>query len=282
MPSSPRIAWYCIRNSLLLAEYGVADLVDRLDLKLRTTAARTFNAVNWRGGAVYTVRPDFTFYGQYSTATDAVSNIISMAPEQQIFDLTPGTQVEVGTKNFLWNGRGEWTLAGYRIVKRKLLIPDPNNPLVRQQVGQQSSRGIEISAGVTPFYSIRIDANAGILQARYDDFTELVNNVLISRNGRTPTNIPQQVANLWVSWHLAGWQFQTGLRYVGSRFQDNANTVTASSYRVADGSIRRRLSEGVTMDIRASNLFDTLYSRAFPEPLHGPPASARLEQSRFR
>jgi len=40
-----------------------------------------------------------------------------------------------------WDQRGEWTLAAYRIVKKKLLTDNPGSPTHKQQVGQQSSNG---------------------------------------------------------------------------------------------------------------------------------------------
>ena len=64
-------------------------------------------------------------YGQYATATDPVNTLISLSVAEQSFELTPGRQVEGGLKQSLKNGRAEWTFAAYRIVKEKLLVPDP-------------------------------------------------------------------------------------------------------------------------------------------------------------
>lgn len=82
------------------------------------------------------------------TATDAVGTLLTLSPAQQLFDLTPGRQIEVGAKQSFASGRGEWTVAGYQIVKKKLLVPDPNNPTLQQQIGQQSSKGIELSTAL--------------------------------------------------------------------------------------------------------------------------------------
>ena len=247
--------------------------VDRDALRLGTTASRTFTPANWRGGLVYALRPDVTFYGQYATATDAVGTLLTLSPEQQLFDLTPGRQIEVGAKQSFANGRGEWTVAGYQIVKEKLLVPDPNNPTLRQQIGQQSSKGIELSASIDVGAGLRVDSSLAMLDARYDDFTEVIGGVVTSWAGNTPTNVPERVGSLWLAWNLPRqWLVQGGLRYIGSRYLNNANTVTTPAATVVDASVRRRLTQRVSVDVRATNLFDKFYLQSVsgaPIPLRG-------------
>jgi len=251
--------------------------IDRRDLRVGGSAQRTFTPVNWRTGLVFAPVRNFSLYGQYATATDAVGTLLTLSPEQQLFDLTPGRQVEVGAKRSFMNGRAEVTVAGYHIVKRKLLIPDPDNPLRQQQVGQQSSKGIEATLALIPFTGVRIEANTGILHAKFDEFRENVSGVVIVRDGNTPANVPQQTANLWVSYSfLGGWEAQGGLRFVGSRYLNTANTGTTPSYTVTDLSLRRRLTESMTADIRVANLFDKLYLQSVTGSNTAPPSRGRV------
>ncbi|HXQ04058.1 MAG TPA: TonB-dependent receptor, partial [Bradyrhizobium sp.] len=98
---------------------------------------KSFSATSWRAGAVYAPVKDLAFYGQFSTAVDPVGNLITLTLPNKDFQLATGKQAEIGVKQSFWGGRGEWTLAGYRIVKNNLLTPDPNDPTKVQQVGQQ-------------------------------------------------------------------------------------------------------------------------------------------------
>jgi iron complex outermembrane recepter protein len=247
--------------------------IDRDALRLGTSAGRTFRPTNGRAGMVYSVRQDLSLYGQYATATDAVSTLLTLSPEQQLYDLTPGRQIEFGAKQSIANGRGEWTVAGYQIVKEKLLVPDPNNPVLRQQIGKQSSRGFEGSAALLVGGGLRVEANAALLDARYDDFTELVAGVLTSWAGRTPTNVPERIANLWLTWTTPWqWQVQGGLRYMGSRFLNNANNVSTPANTLVDAGVRRRLTDSLNLDLRATNLLDRFYLQSVsgaPIPLRG-------------
>jgi iron complex outermembrane receptor protein len=258
-----------VTGGVRLDRYHVERVAQRVD----TTSARSFTPVNWRGGVVYALRPQLTFYGQYATATDAVGTLLTLSPAQQLFDLTPGRQVEAGAKQSLANGRAEWTAAVYHIVKEKLLVPDPNNPTLRQQIGQQSSRGVEVTASANIALGLRADATIALLDARYDDFTEVVSGVLTSWAGHTPTNTPERVGSLWLTWNLpVRFQVQGGLRYMGTRYLNNANAVTTPAVTVVDAGVRHRLTDLVSIDVRATNLFDKLYLQSVsgaPIPLRG-------------
>jgi iron complex outermembrane receptor protein len=62
--------------------------VDRRDLRVGGSASRIFTPVNWRTGLVFAPRKTFSIYGQYATATDAVGSLLTLSPDQQLFDLT--------------------------------------------------------------------------------------------------------------------------------------------------------------------------------------------------
>ncbi len=257
--------------------------VERQDLVTAATSERTFTPATWRGGAVYTVRSGLAIYGQYATATDAIGNIISQSAAQHVFDLTEGRQVEVGAKQSFWNNRAEWTVAGYRIIKENLLAPDPLNPGTSLQIGQQSSRGFEATTSLMLPGEIRLDANAALLDARFDDFAENVGGVLLSRVGNTPPAVPERMANLWLTWDPSPrWQARGGVRYVGPRFLNNANSVSTPSYTVVDAGVRRRINERVALDLRIFNLFDTFYAHNIyggtlaPQWLLGRPRAAEF------
>ena len=72
-------------------------------------------------------------------------------------------------------------------------MPDPLDSLRRLQVGQQSSQRDRAVDRACPLNSqLRVDANMSALNARYDDFTEVVGGVLTSWNGKTPDRHPQR------------------------------------------------------------------------------------------
>ncbi|WP_142846598.1 TonB-dependent siderophore receptor [Telmatospirillum sp. J64-1] len=238
-----------------------APKVQRDDLIGGTRYSKTFHTTSWRAGAVYEALPGLALYGQYATAVDPVGNLISMNPTQIDWELSTGRQVEVGIKHSFLGGRGEWTLAGFHIVKDNLLTRDPDNPAVTVQVGEQSSRGIEASLSLGLWEGVRLDANGTILDARYDEFVQSVGGTAVSYAGNVPRNIPERVANVWASWAFApAWEAMAGMQYVGRTYSDDANLYSRPSYTVFNLGLDHRPTDNTKLSLRAFNLFDEVYA----------------------
>jgi iron complex outermembrane receptor protein len=255
-------------------------VINRTDLVTPANGfVKSFSATSWRVGTVYNPVKDLALYGQYSTAVDPVGNLITLATTQKDFQLSTGKQAEVGIKQSFWQGRGEWTLAGYQIVKNNLLARDPNNPALTQQIGQQSSRGVEASIGLVLDYGWRIDANTAWLRAKYDDFVQSVNGVAVNFAGNVPVNVPQQVSNVWLTWAFApNWSVNGGVQIVGKTFADNANTLAHPAYNLVNAGVQWKPDANTTLSLRVYNLFDTIYatSGGTTQWLLGIPRTAEL------
>lgn len=257
--------------------------VERRNLVNGTLAERTYTPGSWRGGGVYAAMPALSLYGQVATATDTIGDMISNSPGALLRDPTTGRQIEAGVKQSLWGQRAEWTFAGYHIVKEKLLTPVPGRPGELQQIGQQSSRGVEATAAVNFPVGLRVEGNIALLDARFDDFSEEIGDVLVSRDGNTPPSVPERSINLWLTWNAPrDWQFRGGLRSVGKRYWDNTNTTAIPSYTVVDAGVRKRLRGGVAVDLFLYNLTDALYGTDFyyngfaPQWMLGAPRAAEV------
>ncbi|OZI67939.1 TonB-dependent receptor [Bordetella genomosp. 1] len=240
---------------------------DRIALDQRNLVAdetayrRTFNNIGWRVGTVFDLTPRTALYAQYAEAADPVGSLLMLSPANHGFDLATGRQVEVGVKQTFWDNRGEWTLAAYHIRKNNLLARDPADPSLRIQVGEQSSRGIEASVGVALTPTLRVDANATLLQARYDDYTEASGGRTVSRNGNVPTDVPERLANLWVSWKLLPqWTASAGVRYVGRRYADAANEIEMAGYTTTNLALQWDARRDLTLALRAYNVLDRQYA----------------------
>jgi iron complex outermembrane receptor protein len=218
---------------------------------------------SWRVGTVYEVIPNLALYAQYATATDPISSLITLSPTQAGYSLATGRQIEVGVKQDFWSGHGEWTFAGYDIVKHNILTANPMNPALSEQVGEQSSRGLEAATSVQLGGGWRIMANGTLLQARFDNFSSSVGGVLTSAAGKVPPNVPERAANLWLDWaFVPGWSAGAGVRYVGHRYADNFNTLELPGYTVVDLALHWRPLERLHFDLHIYNAFDTLYAAA--------------------
>jgi iron complex outermembrane receptor protein len=222
-----------------------------------------FSSFNWRVGAVVTPVKGLAFFGQYSVASDPLDRpLLDYLKSTADFDLTRGRQLEIGVKHTLFDGALEWSLAGYDIVKKDLTILTPMFETV--QIGQQSSRGIEAAIGFELGAGWRVDANGALLKAEYDEFNYIDFNdpaFFVDYAGKVPILVPERTANIWVTWAFAPrWQASAGLQYVGSAFENFANTVERPSYTVTNIGLQWQPTDAATLDFRIKNLFDKTYA----------------------
>ena len=235
--------------------------VDRDNLRTGEQSDKTLTGNNWKAGLVYAITPDTSIYGQYATSTDGVGGLISLSPGQQQFDLSTAKQTEIGIKQAFWDQRGEWTLAAYHIVKKKLLTDVPGDPSRQQQVGQQSSRGLEASLDLQLPHAWALQANAALVHAQYDDFKQDVNGVQVSRDGNRPVDVPRRTANLWLSKAVTDdIRAGAGVRYVDARYADMANQNELPSYTVVDATVSWKAMRNTTLGLQLNNLFGRTYA----------------------
>ncbi|MFM9382786.1 TonB-dependent receptor [Pseudomonas sp. UV AK001] len=237
--------------------------VDRTNLVDDSQSDKTLTGNNWKAGLVFAMTQDTSFYGQVATSTDGIGGLISLSPSQQQYDLSTARQTEIGLKQLFWDQRGEFTLAAYRIVKKKLLTDDPGNPTLKQQVGQQSSNGLEASLDLQLPNAWQLQANAAIVKAKYDDFEEVVGGVPVSRNGNRPVDVPRRTANLWLSKTITDdVKAGAGVRYVDARYADMANRNELPSYTVVDATLSWKALRNTTLGLQVNNLFDRTYAQS--------------------
>lgn len=170
-------------------------------------------------------------YAQYGKAFEPPTQVVTIASSREDFDLTEGTQAEIGLKGVFADGLVQATVSVFDIQRTNILTSDPNNSTITQQVGEQSSQGIEVSTSIKASSNVTVDANFSVLDAQYDKFTDNSGGTPVSRNGNLPTDVPEKLANIWVTWKPTDrWSFGAGINHVDERAANRANTVYMDSY----------------------------------------------------
>jgi len=258
---------------------------DRIRLhtqNMRTSAAPDdvrYSPVTGRLGAVWKASDALSLYGQFATATDPVSGALALPGGTTSYDLTRGRQAEVGVKGDVPALRGEWSVALYRIDKRKLLTRDVDNPALTQQIGSQSSTGLELAFAAEPVRGWTVDANAALVRARYDQFAAASAGRAVIYDGNVPTGVPQRLFNVWSTWQfLPQWQLGAGLQYVGKRPTNPANSGYLPGYTVANASLTYRPTQASSISLGVRNLGNRIYpvSGSTNRWLLGEPRTATL------
>ncbi len=219
----------------------------------------SYDAFGGNVGVVYKPIPSLSVYVQAAKATDPVSSLPSIASGVQAFDVSPGRQYEAGLKQSLWDSKFEWTLAVYDLSKKKLLTPTLADRTIMEQVGGQSSKGVEASVGLT-LGKVRLDVNGTVLDPKFDDFKATVGTTVRQLAGYTPATVPKKAANARVSWDITPQiQARAVVQYVGKRFIDNLNTLTLPEYNTVNLGLRWAVTPNVRIDARVDNATDVVY-----------------------
>ena len=235
-----------------------------VDHVARTRLDRRWDAFTGRLGLVYDLTSSISLYTQYSTSAEPPGGTLTSASIAQVgdFDLSTGRQVEVGSKFDFLEGRGSATAAVYRIVRKDISVPSSTVPNTTEQAGQQTSTGIELAASLKVTPKLLAAGNFTWVNAEYDEFNESLAGVVYSRKGKNPVNIPDRVANLWLTYDLApGWQVGADARYVSSAYANTANTTWVPSYTLYGLSMTHDLDKHVQLSARVRNLTDETYAR---------------------
>ncbi|MDD2058585.1 TonB-dependent receptor [Pseudomonas sp. GD03860] len=224
----------------------------------------TWQPLTGRLGLVYELTPAANLYVQYSTAADppAGSLATATASSLQHARLSTGEQFEIGAKFDFLDGRGAATLAAYQIVRKDFSVADPDNPNSTLQAGRQTSRGLELAGRLNVTPVLALEGNYAYVDARYDDFIEIVAGQPVSRRGNTPTNVPDQVANLWMTYDLdPAWQVGLDTRYVDTVYANTANSLKAPAYTLYGAFARFKVDRHTAITARVRNLTDEIYAR---------------------
>ncbi|MFT4248697.1 MAG: TonB-dependent receptor [Pseudomonas sp.] len=223
-----------------------------------TSFTATYRPANARIGLVYDVTPNITPYAAYTTATDPVGSNIFIVNSSENFDLSKSRQVEVGVKAATTDKRLSGTLALYDIKRNNILALTAQDAL--SNVGEQTSRGIELSADAQLGSRWSLSANYAYVDAKYAHFID--SNSGLDASGNRPTNVPRSVFNAWTSVrNVGGLPLELGatLRRVGQRFGNLANTLELEPYTLAGLYATYDLTPRVAVSLHADNVFNEDY-----------------------
>jgi len=238
------------------------DLTNRREVTAANPARfqRSYHPTTGRIGLVWDFAPGANLYAQYATAADPPSGVLSTASFSDVrnnSELTTGRQAEIGTKLDFWQGKGSATLAAYRITRKNIATQDPDNSALTLLVGEQSSKGLELSVGLQPTRQWSIQGNVTYVDARYENYRQGG----VSLAGKTPTNTPSTVANVWASHAITpALQASIGMRRVGKVYADAANTLSWPAYTLVDLGLSYQVNRNVSVVGRLRNATNRLYA----------------------
>jgi iron complex outermembrane receptor protein len=226
-------------------------------------SSQQYEPATGRVGAVFEVSPGANVYASYSRAVEPTTQLVSLDGSQQRFSLVPGRQLEMGAKGGLFDNRIEGTFAYFSIEKRDLLITQLISGIqTAQQIGRQSSQGIEATVVARPTDTLTIAADVSRTGAEFGEFVEIVGGVNSDRSGNTPPNIPKSIWNITPTQRVGPLDLTATIRHVGTRWGDNGNTRLVAGFTTLDVAAGWRVRPGTRIMVRGRNLSDRIYTQS--------------------
>ncbi|MGS1005769.1 TonB-dependent siderophore receptor [Achromobacter anxifer] len=204
-----------------------------LDHLADTDTTQRDNKFTKRLGISYLTETGWTPYFSYAESfLPTVGRDAGNTP----FKPTEAKQYEVGLKFTPDSGRSLYTVALYDLRKTNALTVDPENPDYQMQNGAVRSRGIEMEAraALAPGMDLIATYTYGGVKITESNGPD---------KGKVPTATPRQMASAWLNYRLResmlrGLGIGVGVRYVGSIYNDEANTWKTPSFTLFDAALQ--------------------------------------------
>lgn len=208
-----------------------------------------------RLAAIYKLSSGFAPYLSYAESFEPTSGTDTNTGE--IFKATTANQIEAGVKFANAKNTMEITAAFFDIKKQNIVV---NTASFSQytQTGEVQSKGFELAARnfITPDFEVTINythLDASIIRNPLDP-------TLI---GNTPIWVADKQASIWATYYINNaLNVSGGVRYIGKRQLDAANTDTLPGYTLVDVSATYELNSQYKLGLTISNLADKEYVSA--------------------
>jgi iron complex outermembrane receptor protein len=251
-----------LQDHMKIGTRWVVTLAGRHDSTYNTTDEHVFKSHIKQSPSKFTGRAGLTYlsesglapYASYSTSFLPVSGTTFAG---QPFIPTEGKQIEGGLK-FQPKGSNSFITADvFQITQTNVSVPDPDHQFSSVQQGEIRSRGYELEAVGNLVSTLNFNAAFSHLDqevTRTTDPTAL---------GKRPPLAPDSLFSLAgeytvPSGPLTGFGLGAGLRFVGKRAGDAANTIEVPSYSLVDASVRY-LWHNAELQLSGTNLTNKTY-----------------------
>jgi iron complex outermembrane receptor protein len=193
----------------------------------------------------------------YASVASFFNPIIGTSASGDLFVPETGVQYEVGVKYTPTFVDGIFTLSLFDLTRQNVPVADPANIFAQVQTGEIRSQGVEFEGKVNITEDLKVTAAI----TAYDlEITKDTDPTVI---GKTPFIVPEVLASASVDYTfrdnmLDGVTVGGGIRYLGSSWADNQNTLKVPSATLVDLKLGYE-KDNWGVDLNVTNLFDEEY-----------------------
>ena len=225
-----------------------------------STSSQSSSSPSYRAGLLYQFDNGLAPYVSYSTSFEPT---IGVDANGTPFEPTEAEQWEVGFKYEPTFMDALFTVSVFNIRQENVLTPG-STPGFNVQQGEIRSRGLEFETRGNVMRNLEIIGALTLLDI------EVTESTVTANIGKRPQAVPEYYGSAWANYTfdaglLRGFSLGGGVRFVGSSFADDANTVEADDYVLVDAALRYDLEKlmpslsGAAATLNVTNMFDKDY-----------------------
>lgn len=212
-------------------------------------------AFTGRLGVTYKATNEFSVYANYSESFQPLGTYRPTAGET--IKPQEGTQYEAGVKYAPEGMDALFTFAYFDLTQTNVTQYDA--AYLVHQIGEVNVRGIELEGKM----AVTDRMNLTLAYSYWN--AEIADDLTAANIGNRPENVPNQMASAWIDYTIPGdgafgdFTIGAGVRFVGSTYADNANSIKVNPFTVFDAALTYKVTESTVLQVTATNIFDKEY-----------------------
>ena len=224
------------------------------------------SAVTGRVGLGYVLAPGIVPYASYATT---FTPQVGLDRNGQAFKVATGDQIEAGVKVLVPGTNIQAAFAGFDIAQSGILIPDAGNLAFQTAGGAVRSKGFEAEATANLAPGTNLTVAYTHVDIRFVNSVAFTGDTL---NGNRVSGIPGDTYASFLTYAfppsspLRGLQVGGGVRFIGTSFADDQNTVRNTAVTLYDALVAYDFAaidpryKGLRAQVNAYNIFNRDYT----------------------
>ncbi|MDD4914321.1 MAG: TonB-dependent siderophore receptor [Methylococcales bacterium] len=199
-----------------------------------------------------------SYYFSYGTSYNPAIQYLTLAPSSTALTPQKTTNLEIGGKLSLWNGRLSLNGALFQIQADNVRVADPDDPTLQAVSFSERVRGLELTLNgqLTPNW----DINTGYTHLDAEIVNGVNQDTGLSEAGNKVPNVASDTYNLWTTYTpLDGWKLGTGLYVYGPRFASPDNSASMAGYVLWNMMTSYQVSPHVNLQLNLDNVTNKYY-----------------------
>lgn len=220
--------------------------------------AVTNDSVTPRVGAVFDISDEVSVFAGYGEGFRAVTALFGATPKPE-----KSNQIEGGVKFDVSQWGLSGTVAGYQLIRKNVVVPDPQGAFSSIQAGEQTSYGAEVDLLWEPTESLSLLGNYAYTNATLTKHSTSA----LGEGSRLP-RVPEHSGRAAIRYRfnsglLDQLSLGAGVTFASSRHLSLPNEYTVDGFYRIDAQVSYPLTESMKLTVNIQNLTNEKYYEPF-------------------